>query len=217
MAVQQVKQFEYQLLSVLKIIKNLEKDIENEKKIIELINKKNELLNAIKDAKKVTELSEVAHNSAKKYASLLIAIGLAKEIEEDYKKEKKLLNDLNNYKKVSAVSVMNTEVVEDKQISRKNKSVGTIKYENDDENEVENVISSIEDYKIENNKAIDNVTRIQSALIKEKKISLQLQNEEIENKDGKNKAEKKLNDREIEIKSSKEEGKLLSEVMTHFL
>ena len=79
----------------LKIIKNLEKDIENEKKIIELINKKNELLNAIKDAKKVTELSEAAHNSAKKYASLLIAIGLAKEIEEDYKKEKKLLNEFS--------------------------------------------------------------------------------------------------------------------------
>ena len=217
-AVQQVKQFDSQLISVLNIIKKLEKDIENEEKLIELINKKDKLLVSKKDAKRGTEQTENAYNLANKYASLLKAVILAKEIEKDCIEEKMLSIDLLRYQS------MNQNSIEGKYRKGRIFNFNENTREDEDFNEVHtdsnkgaNLYTSVEEYQKSFYQANEIIVQMHHIIKKEKNLLLQLQQEELDHKNSKEEAVMKLIDSETRIKLTENECSSLSKVMRKLL
>ena len=209
-AVQQVKQFEYQLTSVLQIMKKLEKDIEKEEKLIELINKKDKLLISIKDAKKGTELTEIAYDFAKKYASLLKAAVLAREIVENYREEKKLSIELVGYQTINRKGRafnFDKKILEDE-----NENVDD-NPNHINNNKVTNNYTSVEDCQKSFNEANEIVVQMHHIIQKEKKILSELQQEAYHHKNDKSEAKISLDDSESKITFTEKECSLLSKVM----
>ena len=209
-AVEQVKQFEYQLVSVLQIMKKLEKDIEKEEKLIELIIKKDKLLISIKDAKKGTELTEIAYNFAKRYASLLKAVVLAGEIKENYREEKKLSIELVGYQSINRKGRdfnFNEKIREDED-ENVDDNPNYI-----DSNEVTNNYTSVEECQKSFNEANEIVVQMHHIIQKEKKILTELQQEVYHHKNDKSEAKISLDDSESKISFTEKECSLLSKVI----
>ena len=218
LAVRQIKQFEENLLSVKKIIKNLEEDINSENKILDLIIKKDEILLNLKNAKKINSISEKAYERTKTYLSLFNGVSIMKQIEDNYNEIIKLHRTLNNFEN----NFLNNNSANNFNKNLDNDTLMNINNTESNENDIRNKLNQvnnnidhnkpIEFYEISNITAENNVIDTENLIRKEKNIFTQLEKDLNENKNIQKKTEKKLNDQKIQIKDSIDECYLLSEV-----
>jgi flagellar biosynthesis/type III secretory pathway chaperone len=95
LANQQIAQSEQQLVAVIRVIKKLEEGIESERHILQLMNEKDEVDVALIDAGRGKELGEKVYEVVKKYASIIAAVAITKELTHQKDEEKELVRCLN--------------------------------------------------------------------------------------------------------------------------
>jgi hypothetical protein len=96
LANKQIVQSKLQLVTVLSVIKKLEEGIESERYVLQLMNGRDEVEVALRDASCGKELGEKVYEAAKKYASIIAAVAITKELAVQNDEEKELAQRLNS-------------------------------------------------------------------------------------------------------------------------
>jgi hypothetical protein len=95
LANQQIAQSELQLVAVISVIKKLEEGIESERYILQLMNEKDEVDTALREASRGKELGEKVYEVAKKYASIIAAVAITRELAVQSDEGKELKQRIN--------------------------------------------------------------------------------------------------------------------------
>lgn len=109
LANQQIVQSEQQLVAVISVIKKLEEGIESERYVLQLMNEKDEVEVALRDASQGKELGEKVYEVAKKYVSIIAAVTIARELAVQNDEEKELVQRLND--RLNSLNDMNDDFV----------------------------------------------------------------------------------------------------------
>lgn len=87
-------QSELQLVSVISVIKKLEEGIESERRILQLMNDKDEVEGALKEASREKELGEKIYEVSRKFISLIAAVVITRKLTAINNEEKELADRL---------------------------------------------------------------------------------------------------------------------------